>query len=188
MTKQLELIRLQSIAAAEVAERLKSFAEFDATTEKGRVFMEAAATSLGLPAHEGRNAYERFNIPELKLWLNDWASKEAQKEVGEAVVEAEAEQKHHTAYLDESQQHHTELMQKLADYAKRSVPDGADDEFTKLIRSSDEQIAQAAQRSHDGLMTIMQLGHRLKLKHCFTGHLVSDETAEALVNLYEVKK
>lgn len=62
-----------------------------------------------------------------------------------------------------------------------------DDGYVTLFNSSRDAFLQAAERFHHDCMGLIQLKHRLTLEHCFAGHLVSEETAKKLVDLYEVK-
>ena len=173
-------------ATADVSKYLKSLMDFDAVKTEGRAFMAMAVGSLGLSEHEGRKAYDN-GFPEMKEQLFAWADQKAQEETTAAAQEAQAEQSIHAVRLNELRKSHEATMQMLADRHATAIPEDADDDFVRLINSSHEDMVQAAERFHGDFMGIVQMKHRLTLEHCFTGHLVSEETAKKLVELYEVK-
>jgi hypothetical protein len=160
---------------------------FGATKVEGRAFMEMAAEKLGLSPNEGRQAYDG-KFPEFKQEMLSWIAEQAEIHMVSAINKAEEESARHSSYLDESWRDHEALMQKLAERAERSVPEDAGDDFVKLIKSSDEALAQHAEQGSKDLLEIVQAMHRLRLQHCFTSHLVSPKTANDLAAYYEVCK
>ncbi|HEV8666563.1 MAG TPA: hypothetical protein VN665_01805 [Candidatus Paceibacterota bacterium] len=172
-------------ASAEVTKRMESFMDFDSTKVEGVAFMRMAADTLGLSASEGEKAYHNGFV-EFKQLLLAWAQGCAQVEMFKAVLEAEEEQAAHTQRLTDLRKHHAKTLQMLNDRHRSAVPEDADDEFVRLINSSHEAMVQSVERFNSDLMSIVQMKHRLVLEHCFTGHLVSENTAKKLTDLYEI--
>lgn len=177
---------LVATAIAEVAKCYESFVDFDAEKTEGRAFMEAAAQSLGLAGRDGRREYDK-GFEDFKRDMLATFEQKATVELKSAVSEAEAEQRTHAHRLSELRKLHSETMQMLADHHEKSIPEDADDDFVRLINSSHEEMTQAAERFHREFMDIVQTRHRLELERCFVCHLVGEETAKKLVELYEVK-
>lgn len=177
---------LLATAAAEIAKRYESFADLDVEKTKGRVFMETVAESLGLSALDGREKYDE-GFEKLKRDLRTTFEHKAMDELNAADSEALSEQRAHADRLAELRKLHQEAMQMLADHHEKSVSQVADDDFVRFINSSHEEIVQTTERFHREFMDIIQMRHRLNLKHCFVGHLIGEETSRKLVDLYEVK-
>jgi len=172
-------------ATADVNRYLQSLLDFDTVHIEGRNFMGAAANGLGLPAREGRDIYDK-DFPKFKESLLTWVELKTQFEIGEATKKAEAEQSAHTARLFEFRKSGEET-ERIISEGYQSAPEGADDDFIQLFNSSRDAFLQAAKHVSKNLMQIIQIKHRLTLEYCFTGHLVSEETAMKLVELYEIK-
>lgn len=177
---------LIATAIAEVAKCYESCVDFNAEKTKGRAFMEAAAQSLGLSGHDGQQEYDK-RFEDFKRDMLATFEQKATIELSYAVSEAESEQRAHAYRLSKLRMLHSETMLMLADHHEKSILENADDCFVRLINSSHEKMTQAAERFHDEFMYIVQMRHRLELERCFVCHLVGEETAKKLVELYEVK-
>ncbi|HEY5383023.1 MAG TPA: hypothetical protein VIJ88_00510 [Candidatus Paceibacterota bacterium] len=165
-------------ATAEVISFVRTFADMEADREKTLEFANELGYKFGLPKIEVTQMFDT-EFAKSKSQFDLHIENMAKAEVSEAVKQAECEQLMYTSKRDELNQMLVEQMVLIGTRAAsidKVLDNGFHDKLEEQIRSS-----------HAGLMKIVQEMHRGALRFVFSLHLIEQETAAKLVDLYEVK-
>lgn len=158
-------MKLLAEATGEVAARMESFVNLSAVKAQGLTYMELAAHSLKLPVDDARAAHAE-GYSEFEQQIRGWINQKAELEISEAVREAEdVRGEYLSAY--------TELTSSFKTLQEGFRSQGVGKTFM--------DTAEAEQAK---LMKTLKDARLLRLKQCFLVHLVGEETAQKLAELY----